>query len=190
MGTPAAADDRSTDADLAAAIAEGNQAALRTAYDLHASWVMGVAIGILKSKELAEDVTQEVFVRLWKNPHRFDAERGPLKAYLKVDARGRSIDLIRSQRASVQRDQADYFRSSKVAEGTEDIAMTSLTSAAVREAILGLPEDQRAAIALAYLDGHSYRVVAARLGLPEGTVKSRIRAGMRRLHLALAPEVG
>ena len=182
--------DRREDAALAAAIAAGDQTALRTAYELYASRVMGVAVGILKSKELAEDVTQEVFVRLWKSPRRFDAERGSLKAYLQVDARGRSIDLVRSHRAAVQRDQADYFRSSKVAEGTEDIAMTSLTSATVHRAILELPVEQRAPIALAYLDGLSYRDVATRLGQPEGTVKSRIRAGMRRLHLVLAPEVG
>lgn len=189
-GTAAGETARADDAALAAAIADGHHASLRTAYDLYASRVMGVAMGILKNKELAEDVTQEVFVRLWNNPHRFNAGRGSLKAYLQVDARGRSIDLIRSLRAAAQRDQADYYKSSNQAVGTEDMAMTSLTSATVREAILGLPEDQRAPIALAYLDGHSYRDVADHLGLPEGTVKSRIRAGMRRLHLTLAHEVG
>ena len=184
-------DEGTADAELVEAITARNQEALREAYDRYSSRVMGVALGILKSKELAEDVTQEVFVRLWNRPDRFDAGRGTLRAFLQIDARGRSIDLMRSMRAASQRDQIDYRKqSSTVTPGTEELAMTAVTSESVRDAIDLLPEEQRVPIALAFFDGFSYRDVADQLGLPEGTVKSRIRAGMRRLRLALAPEVG
>lgn len=177
------------DQELAEAIIAGDKRALHDAFGLYAGFVNGVAIGILKDPHLAADVTQEVFLRLWQRGDRFDAARGTLKSYLQVDAHGRSIDLLRSRLASQRRERVDHEKSASThTAGTEELAMTAITSHTVRTAMLGLPEDQRTPIAMAFFDGYSYRDVADALNLPEGTVKSRIRLGMKRLQLALGTE--
>ncbi|KAA3641944.1 MAG: RNA polymerase subunit sigma-24 [Armatimonadetes bacterium] len=178
------------DQRLANAIIEGDKRALHDAYALHASYVHGVALGILKDPHLASDVTQEVFVRLWQRGERFDANRGSLRSYLQIDGHGRAIDLLRSRRSSASRERLDYQKmSSTHTAGTEELALTSITSDRVRDAMLNLPNDQRTPIAMAFFDGNSYRDVANVLGLPEGTIKSRIRLGMKRLQLTLGTEV-
>lgn len=182
-------DQRALDRQLVERVASGDQAALKEAYDLYAGFVNGVAIGILKDRYLAADITQEVFLRLWNRHERYDASRGSLKSFLQMDAHGRSIDLLRSRRAEAARELADHRKeSSTVSAGTEELAMTSMTSTEVRAALMALPEEQRTPIALAFFDGYPYAEVAEVLGLPEGTVKSRIRAGMARLKLALGVE--
>jgi RNA polymerase sigma-70 factor, ECF subfamily len=188
-GHRTAAAARRHDTELVDGIIRGDQEALRAAYDQHAPSVMGVAVAILKNRDLAEDIVQEVYVRLWDRPERFDPGRGSLKSFLQMDAHGRAIDLIRSIRAGDERDRADHARTaSTYTPGTEELAMDSVVSNRVQAALAELPDDQRTPIALAFFDGYSYRDVAERLGLPEGTVKSRIRAGMRRLRLDLAAE--
>ncbi len=167
---------------LADAIARADQDALRTAYDLYSRFVNGVALGILKDPDLAADVTQEVFVRLWQRPERFDAGRGSLKAFLQVDAHGRSIDLLRSRNAAARRERREFEKQwSTPVASTEELAMTAVESESVRSALMRLPEEQRTAVAMAYFGGYSYREVADRLGVPEGTIKSRIRLALRRL---------
>jgi RNA polymerase sigma-70 factor (ECF subfamily) len=187
--TPTIDDQRALDRELVRRIADRDQSALKQAYDLYGGFVNGVAIGILKDRYLAADITQEIFLRLWNRFERYDATRGSLKAFLQMDAHGRSIDLLRSRRAEAARELADHRKqSSTVTAGTEELAMTSMTSTEVRTALMALPEEQRTPIALAFFDGYPYAEVAEVLGLPEGTVKSRIRAGMARLHLALGVE--
>ncbi|MGI9528202.1 MAG: RNA polymerase sigma factor [Acidimicrobiia bacterium] len=180
---------RAIDADLVSRIAQGDAVALREAYDSYAAHVNGVALGILKDRDLAADVTQEVFVRLWERHHRYDSTRGSLRSFLQMDSHGRSIDLLRSRRAAQARELADHRKqASTPAAGTEELAMTSATSSTVRSALMSLPDEQRTPVALAYFDGYSYREVAEVLDVPEGTIKSRIRTGMRRLQLALGNE--
>jgi RNA polymerase sigma-70 factor (ECF subfamily) len=174
---------------LVDAIIAGDKRALHDAYELYAAFVNGVAIGILKDPHLAADITQEVFVRLWQRGERFDAERGSLKSYLQIDSHGRSIDLLRSRRAAADRERVDHSKTSSThTAGTEELAMTAILSDTVRDAMLGLPEDQRTPIAMAFFGGHSYRDVATALNVPEGTVKSRIRLGMKRLQFALGTD--
>ena len=185
----AAVPKNANDLALVESIVAGDRRALHDAYDLYAPFVNGVAIGILKDPHLAGDVTQEVFVRLWQRGERFDADRGSLKSYLQIDAHGRAIDLLRSRRSSAQRERLDFAKQSSThTAGTEELAMTAMASDTVRDAVLGLPEDQRTPIAMAFFGGHSYRDVAIALDLPEGTVKSRIRLGMKRLQFALGTE--
>lgn len=187
--SPTAGSERGDDAQLVARIGDGDQRALREAYDEYASAVMGVALGVLKDRDHAQDILQDVYVRLWERPERFNSERGNLRSFLQMDAHGRAIDLIRSMRASEQRDRADHARTTSTPiPGTEELAMDNVVSGRVQAALAELPEDQHKPIALAFLGGYSYRDVADHLGLPEGTVKSRIRAGMRRLRLVLAAE--
>ena len=189
---PIAADPaelRALDARLVERIEARDAGALREAYDLYAGHVNGVAMGILKDRDLAADITQEVFLRLWERFGRFDAERGSLKSFLQMDSHGRAIDLLRSRRSAQAREIADHRKqASTPTAGTEELAMTEVTGSTVRTALMSLPDEQRTPIAMAYFDGYSYRDVADILGVPEGTVKSRIRAGMRRLQLALGAE--
>ena len=183
--TPKNPEDRA----LVETIVAGDKRALHDAYELYAPFVNGVAIGILKDPHLAADITQEVFVRLWQRGERFDADRGSLKSYLQIDAHGRAIDLLRSRRASARRERLDHSKTSSThTAGTEELAMTAMVSDTVRDAVLGLPEDQRTPIAMAFFGGHSYRDVATALNVPEGTVKSRIRLGMKRLQFALGTD--
>ena len=182
-------DLRDEDRRIVELIAARDQGALKEAYDRYASFVNGVALGILKDRDLAADITQEVFVRLWERHERYDGDRGSLKAFLQMDAHGRSIDLLRSRRASAAREMADHQKqASTPVAGTEELAMTSVTSSTVRTALMSLPDEQRTPIAMAFFDGYSYRDVAEILGVPEGTIKSSIRTGMRRMQLALGAE--
>jgi RNA polymerase sigma-70 factor (ECF subfamily) len=189
VDSPSMSDLRDGDRRLVDAIATRDQSALKEAYDAYGAFVNGVAIGILKDRDLAADITQEVFVRLWERFERYDADRGSLKAFLQMDAHGRSIDLLRSRRASAARELADHHKqASTPLAGTEELAMESVTASTVRTALMTLPDEQRTPIAMAFFDGYSYRDVAEILGVPEGTIKSRIRTGMRRLQMALGAE--
>lgn len=189
MGSAATPNPRDQDRLIVEAIAIRDESALREAYDLYSAHVNGVAIGILRDRDLAADITQEVFVRLWERFERYDATRGSLKAFLQMDAHGRSIDLLRSRRAAAAREMADHEKqASTPTAGTEELAMESVTATTVRSALMSLPDEQRTPIAMAFFDGYSYRDVAEILGVPEGTIKSRIRTGMRRLQMALGAE--
>jgi RNA polymerase sigma factor (sigma-70 family) len=171
-------------------IAAGDETALAEVYDAYSPLVFGLALRTTNDRGVAEDVTQDVFVNLWKRPERFDPERGSLRALLAAMARNRSIDLIRSRTAALRREENEGRMAVATggAGGVEDDALRSDTSDAVRRALDGLPKEQREAIDLAYFAGHTYREVAIVLGIPEGTAKSRLRIGMQRLASLLEAE--
>jgi len=174
-------DTHREDAEIARAIADGDEQALNTAYRAHGAAVFGLARRLLRNESLAEDVTQEVFVRLWTRAQRFDAARGTLRAFLLRDAHGRAVDLLRSEQARRSREERDGIRSSAPAPGPEQEVWTAVQSETVQVALAALPERERDAVVLAYYRGLSYKQVAEALGEPEGTVKSRIRSGLKRL---------
>lgn len=180
---------RTDDAALAARIADKESDALAEAYRLYGHRVYRVAYGLLRREELAQDVTQDVFVRLWQRPHRFDPSRGSMASFLQLDAHGRSVDLIRSEEARTRREIADERKSSDHQAGPEEEAMKMITSERVRNALAELKDTERAPIAMAFYLGYSYRKVARVLGVPEGTVKSRIRSGMAKLRDELGTEL-
>jgi RNA polymerase sigma-70 factor, ECF subfamily len=174
-----------SDADLVDAIADGNDAALHEVYRRHAGVVRGVARRPLVSADLAEEAVQDAFLQLWTCPERFDADRGSLRSYLQVQAYRRAVDLSRAETARRCREQQDAHRSPPRTLGPEDEVIDLAAARQVRRAVAGLAPQERQAIELAYFAGHSYRQVAALLGQPEGTVKNRIRAGLRRLRSLL-----
>lgn len=167
-------------------------------YDENARGVYGTALRILGDAPRAQDVTQDVFLRVWRNPGRFDERRGELGSYLRLMARSRALDLWReTQAAGRARDRLESVvaveheidsdeRPSSVVERDED-------RAAVRDALRSLPEPQREAVVLAYWGGMTADEIARRAGVPLGTAKSRIRLGMAKLRTAVeerAPGIG
>ena len=174
-----------TDANLVVAIARWRQEALAEAYRRHGGGVFGLARHLLGDAESAKDIAQEVFLRLWKQPERFDPSRGSLRSYLLAQTHGRSVDVIRSETARRGREERAVRTAVAVIDGVERQVEDLAMGAQVREALAELPEAERRAVTLAYLAGNTYREVARLLGEPEGTVKSRIRSGLRRLRLPL-----
>jgi RNA polymerase sigma-70 factor (ECF subfamily) len=180
-----------TDADLAARLVAGDSAALRDVYRTHAPAVFGLAVRVLGSDALAEEIVQDVFVRLWSSPERYDAQRGPLRAYLLAMTHSRAVERVRSEESQRRRVEQVRREPLHVVRDPADEVADRGDGAAVRRALADLPADQRDAIQLAYFDGLSYREVAERLEEPEGTVKYRIRSGMQKMKAALqASEVG
>ena len=180
---------READAELAARIVEQDADALREAYDLYGHRVYRVAYGLLRREELAQDVSQDVFVRLWQRPERYDSTRGSMASFLQLDAHGRSVDLIRSEEARSKREIANERLSSTHQASPEEEAMNMITSERVRTALNGLKDTERDPIAMAFYLGYSYRKVATVLDVPEGTVKSRIRSGLAKLRDTLGTEL-
>ena len=174
-----------SDAQLVVAIGRFHQAALAEIYRRHAGATFGLALRILNSRVLAEDVVQEVFLRLWNQHEKFDPERGSLRAFLLAQTHGRSVDLVRAESSRRSREEKDARRRTTESYDLEREVEQLTLGENVRAALAELHESERAAIELAYFGGHSYREVAELLGQPEGTVKSRIRAGLAHLRTSL-----
>lgn len=171
------------DAALAKGVAEGDRDALEIAFSAYGGAVKSVATRVLRDENLAEDVVQDVFVSFWKSPEKFRPDRGSLRTFLLTIAHRRAVDMVRSETARSRREETTPWESSY---DIEDEVWSKALSETVRDALGNLGEDERQAIAMAYFGGLSYVEVARRLGTPEGTVKSRIRAGMKKLSVSLA----
>jgi RNA polymerase sigma-70 factor, ECF subfamily len=166
-------------------LAAGDEGAMAEAYQRHSGEVLGLAHRITRNRTLAEDVTQEVFVRLWNRPDRFEPDRGTLRTYLLSQTHGRAVDLIRAESSRRIREDRDAMMNIGTGISIEDEVVELRMGEHIRQALEELPPGERTAIEMAYFGGHSYRRVAAMLGEAEGTVKSRIRSGMSRLGATL-----
>jgi RNA polymerase sigma-70 factor (ECF subfamily) len=173
------------DAALARAVLDADEGALGELYRRHGGTCLALARRVLADRVLAEEVVQEVFVRLWRDPARFDPDRGSMRAWLCAQVHGRSVDLLRAETARRAREERDAWRSATVDEDLERAVLELSEAEAVRRALATLSDAERRAIELAYFGGHTYREVATLLEQPEGTVKSRIRSGLLRLRAAL-----
>jgi RNA polymerase sigma-70 factor, ECF subfamily len=175
-----------SDAALVVAVGRWRQDALAEAYRRHAGAVFGLASRVVADRTLAEEVVQEVFLRLWDSPDRFDPSRGSLRSYLLAQCHGRSVDLIRSEHSRRAREEREHRQRAEAGYDIEHEVWDLTVAEQVRDAMGALPDDERRAIELAYFGGLTYREVANALDQPEGTVKSRIRSGLRRLRGGLA----
>jgi RNA polymerase sigma-70 factor (ECF subfamily) len=176
------------DGDLVAAIGRRDARAMDEVVRRHRTAVRAFARRLVGDDTRAEDVSQDVFVRLWEHWDRYDASRGALRAFLLALTHGRSLDLVRSDTARIRREQREArHETSRAVDPAAHAAATEVTDI-VRAALATLQPDERRALELAYYDGHSYRAVAAMLGEPEGTVKARIRRALAKLRGALADQ--
>jgi RNA polymerase sigma-70 factor (ECF subfamily) len=187
MAAMAADDDltQCSDAVLVVAISRYRQEALAEAYRRHAGAVFALARRLLVDAALAEEIVQEVFLRIWNQPDKFDPERGTLRSYLLAQCHGRSVDLLRSETSRRLREERDARRTAEKGYDLAHEVVDLAVAERVKEALATLPDVEREAIALAHFGGHTYREVADMLEQPEGTVKSRIRSGLKRLRTEL-----
>ena len=128
---------------------------------------------------------QEVFLKLWNQPERYDPERGTLRSFMLAQSHGRAVDALRSESARRNREEKEARQTAEAGYDVEHAVVDLTVAEQVRTALSALHEGERQAIELAYFGGHTYRQVASILGQPEGTIKSRIRLGMRHLRDAL-----
>jgi RNA polymerase sigma-70 factor (ECF subfamily) len=178
------------DEELVRAVVAGAQTALAALYDRYGRRAYSLARRICGDDNLAEDVVQEVFLTFWREPRRFDPAKGRFGTWILTLVHHKSVDVVRRESAIRRR------TVSVVEEGQEwsapgpgaDLgALQAMEAGQVRDALSGLPAEQREALALAYFGGYSQREVATLTGVPLGTVKSRMFSGMRRLRGALGP---
>lgn len=175
-----------SDAALVVSIGRYHDDALAEVYRRHAGAVFALARRLLADQTLAEEIVQEVFLRLWNDPDRFDPDRGSLRSYLLAQCHGRSVDLIRSESSRRRREEKELTMAAEAGYDLEHEVWDLAVGERVKNALRSLPEGEREAILLAYFGGHTYREVADLLDSPEGTVKSRIRAGLKRMRGELA----
>ena len=182
-------EQRPEDSALLVAVAAGDRQALGTLYDRYSGVMLGLAIRILGSRREAEDLVQDVFMEAWKRAGDFDPRRGKARTWLLLRLRSRALDRKRSPRLSrrVALDAAD--RREPAAPDTA-AAHFGPDRAKVRAALEALPEEQRVIVLLAYFEGLSSAEIAARVGVPMGTVKSRVAAARKKLRRALQTGVG
>ena len=180
--------EAASDTQLQASIERRSADALAVVYQRHGGAVRNLVLRMSSNDAIADDVTQDVFVGLWRSPEKFDAARGSLRTYLLTRARSRCIDVQRSEQSRRNRERRDVV--SEPSRGDDSGMDSELDSMVVTHALSVLPASERQAIDLAYFGGHTYREVADLLGEPEGTVKSRIRAGLERLRTELKRSAG
>src|SRR5436305_5242471 len=167
---------------LIARIRAGDESAVADLYDRYSGVVYGVALRVLGNTTAAEDVLQEVFLQLWRNPQAFDADRGRLPAWLTVIARNRAIDHLRKR--PPEEDIEDLAVSTGV--NLENTAAQRQAVDKVRGVLSQLPAEQRRPLEMAFFDGMTHSEIAEKTGEPLGTIKTRIRTGLLVLRKAFA----
>jgi len=186
LAVPSSLADEIATEDLLVASGQGDEAAFATLYDRVSPQVLGVALRVLRDRSLAEEVTQEVLVEVWRKSDRFDPDRGSASGWITTLAHRRAVDRVRSEQAGRDRDDRVSRRDEPRAfDAVADEVQVRLDHWQVRQALSTLTERQREAVELAYFAGHTYRDVARVLDIPEGTAKSRLRDGLLRLRHAL-----
>lgn len=179
------------DADLVCRLVEGDGSALSELYRRYGRACYSLARRICADDGFAEDVVQEVFLTLWRDPRRFDPSRGGFATWLLTLIHHKSVDAVRREgsirRRTVAAPEPGEDWSPTPVPGADHSAMARVAAGQVRDALHRLPPEQRQALALAYYGGHTQREVAALIGIPLGTVKSRMFAGVQRLRSLLEP---
>ena len=176
-----------SDGQLVRRVAEGDAAALEALYDRYGRPAFALARRITGEPAFAEEVVQEVFLALWRDPEKYDPTRGGFPSWLLATTHHKAVDAVRREetvrrrRASLAEEAATYTSVAAADPPVEDAAWSGLRGERVRRALGSLPEPQREALVLAYYAGYTQREIAERTKTPLGTVKTRMLAGMRRM---------
>ena len=169
------------DGALISAIRSGNQDAMAQLYDRYSAVVYSVALRVLGDTGAAEDILQEIFMQLWRNPGSFDAGRGNLAPWLAVIARNRAVDLLRKRRPQTEISETIVSVESDLAAETDRGRITEKVRGVLKE----MPAPQRKALEMAYFEGYSHSEISEKTGEPLGTIKTRIRSGLILLRKAV-----
>ena len=175
---------------LVAALEARDQRALEVLYDRYGDYVYSVCLRMVGDVQLAEDLTQEVFLRLWRRPDLYDVGRGRFITWLLSVARNRSIDERRSRGRRFRYESPPSLTSEEALAAAStaengDAAVLSEERVVIEKALAALPPEQRLAIQLAYFGGYTQQEIARGLHQPLGTVKTRIRLGLQKLRILL-----
>ena len=163
------------------AVRSGNQDAMAQLYDRYSSVVYAVALRVIGDTGAAEDVLQEIFMQLWRNPGAFDSSRGNLAPWLAVIARNRAVDALRKRKPQTELEDVTLSVSPDLASETD----RGRVAEKVRGALKQMPAAQRSALEMAYFEGYSHSEIASKTGEPLGTIKTRIRNGLMQLRKAV-----
>jgi len=171
-----------SDMHLVSGIRAGDQSAMSELYDRYSKVVYAVALRILQNAQSAEDLLQDIFLQLWRNPGAFDASRGSMAAWLAVISRNRAIDRLRQRRPETDIEECIVAGTHDLAEETEH----NLVVEKVRQVLAQMNPDYRKVLELAFFQGLTHNDIAEKTGQPLGTVKTRIRAGLQQLRARFA----
>ncbi len=178
--------DAGDDEALLARVAHADQTAFESLYARYSGPAYSIAVGMLRDAVRAQEVTQDVFLAIWRGARAFDPARGSARTWILSVAHHKSVDAVRRARRNPTVPLSDAIA------GEVDVieeAQTRVAAGYVRRALAALSAEQRAALVLAYYGGYTQQEIAQRLGVPLGTIKTRIRDGLLRLRAALpAPE--
>jgi RNA polymerase sigma-70 factor (ECF subfamily) len=165
----------------------GDEAALSTLYDRYSPMLFGMLTRVLKDRQVAEEVLQDLFLQLWRDAGQFDATRGSLPAWLMVIARNRAISRLRGRRDRevMEEEEGDFANTFASDQNIEDEAAQAELARSVSAALGKLPAEQRQAVELAYFEGMTQSEIAGKTGAPLGTVKTRVRTAMQTLRQIL-----
>ncbi len=177
------------EAELINRITQRDEQALGKLYDLYSKLLYGFILSIVKKEVEAEDILQELFVQIWEKAALFKSSRGNVYTWLMTLARNRAIDRIRSKQYRAQGQVNSEFGVESIVNPDDpsplDAVMIRERSEVVHLALATLPVEQREVIQIAYFGGHSQSEIAAQLNVPLGTVKTRMRQGMKKLQIHL-----
>jgi RNA polymerase sigma-70 factor (ECF subfamily) len=184
---------RLADEDLMTLVERRDADAFAVLYDRHGGAAYSLAHRIVGNQSLAEDVTQEAFLSVWRSGARFDAARGSVRSWTLGIVRNRAIDALRrssTQAPKLDLDDEAALEGQAAGELTDSEAIRRETSRRVRGALGELPAEQSEVIGLAYFGGFTHSEIAEMLGMPLGTVKGRMRLGLEKIRVTLAEGMG
>jgi RNA polymerase sigma-70 factor (ECF subfamily) len=168
------------DTELLGRVTRGDERAMAVLFDRYSKIVYSVSLRVLRDTAAAEDVMQEIFMQIWRNPNSFVAAKGSLGGWLSVVARNRSIDTLRRKKPSEQVEELNLASAFNLAEDSE----RNLMMERARAAVVLLPVEQRKTLEMAFFDGLTHSEIAEMTGDPLGTVKTRIRSALLTLRKA------